>query len=319
MKFASTRLALVGATVFALRLTAQVSLAPTTPRFQEISRLAQEGYGDSARATIARILGKTAETDASFPEALFTSGFISRTGDSMRSVFARIVVDFPASAWADKALVRLAQLEFGFNNMDKVVTDISRLFTDYPNSAVLATGALWGARAAFRQQKMQLGCDWLTRGITTVGDDLELKNQLQFAKQSCNIGPGVQYAPVVPESLRVGPPPRPATDTTAAPVPPPPPPPPPAPKGSKPPAAKAPAANPASPWRVQVAAISDIVVIHRVEQQIVAAGFKAYTVPGPKGLTKIQAGPFATRAAAVAQLAKLKTAIGGSPFVVPAP
>jgi cell division septation protein DedD len=330
VKFASAWLSILVATVFALRVTAQVSLAPTTPRFQEISRLAQEGYGDSARAIIARILGKTAETDASFPEALYTSGFIARTGDSMRSVFARIVVDFPASAWADKALVRLAQLEFGFNNMDKVVTDISRLFTDYPSSVMLATGALWGARAAFRQQKMQLGCDWLTRGITTAGDDLELKNQLQFAKQSCNIGPGVQYAPVVAESLRAGPPPRPVTDTTAAPVPPPPPPPPPtppppapapapAPKGGKPPTAKAAAANPASPWRVQVAAISDIAVIHRVEQQIVVAGFKAYTAPGPKGLTKVQAGPFATRAAAVAQLAKLKAAIGGSPFVVPAP
>lgn len=317
MTFASLTMTVIAATILASPATAQAQLAPTTPRFQDIARLAQEGYGDSARATIARILSKMPETDANFPEALFTSGAVARTGDSMRKMFAKIAVDFSASSWADKALVRLAQLEYGFANMDKVVTDITRLFTDYPGSPVLATGALWGARAAFSQQKMQLGCDWLTKGITAVGDDLELKNQLQFAKQSCNIGRGVQYAPVVPESLRAGPPPRPAPDTTKrTPVTPPPPP-----TASNPgkPAAKPPAVKAASPWRVQVAAISDKAVIRRVEQKIEAAGFKAYTVPGPKGLTKIQAGPFATRAAAVAQLGKLKAAVGGSPFVVPAP
>jgi cell division septation protein DedD len=54
-------------------------------------------------------------------------------------------------------------------------------------------------------------------------------------------------------------------------------------------------------------------------QKIEGAGFRAYTTPGPRGLTKIQAGPFASRAAALAQLPKLKRAVGGSAFVVPAP
>jgi cell division septation protein DedD len=314
MRFASLAIAVGTATMLASPATAQAPLAPTSPRFQDIVRLAQEGYGDSARASIARILSKMADTDPAFPEALYASGTVARMGDSMRTMFAKVAVDFSSSSWADKALVRLAQLEYGFGNMDKVVADITRLFTDYPSSPVLATGALWGSRAAFSQQKMQLGCGWLTKGIAAVGDDLELKNQLQFGKQNCDVGPGVQYAPVVPESLR-SPPPRRAPDTTTrAPVTPPPP----APNPGKP-AAKPPTTTAASPWRVQVAAISDKSVIRRVQQKIEVAGFKAYLVPGPKGLTKIQAGSFATRAAAVAQLAKLKAAIGGSPFVVPAP
>lgn len=312
VRFESLLLSVAAATIFALSATAQAPLGPTTPRFQDVARLAQEGYGDSARAVIARILSKTPATDPSYPEALYTSGTVARTGDSMRNVFAKIAVDYSMSLWADKALVRLAQLEYGFGDMDKVIIDITRLFADYPSSPVLATGALWGSRAAFSQQKMQLGCGWLTTGITAVGDDLELKNQLQFAKQGCNIGPGVQYAPVVPESLRA-PTPHPTPDTTIrAPVTPHPPTP-----GK--PAARPAATNAASPWRVQVAAISDKAVIRRVEQKIEAAGFTAYTVPGPKGLTKVQAGPFATRAAALAQLPKLKAAVGGSPIVVAAP
>ncbi len=158
----------------------------------------------------------------------------------------------------------------------------------------------------------------MTKGIAAAGDDLELKNQLQFAKQSCNIGAGVQYAAQVPESLRAGPPPTNLDTAARVPLTPPPP------SASKPPVAnppatKVPAAAAASPWRVQVAAISDKAVIARVVRKIEAAGFKAYTVPGPSGLTKIQAGPFATRAAAVAGLPKVKAAVGGSPIVVAAP
>jgi hypothetical protein len=316
MKFIAIAASVTLATTFSSHLAAQVPLAPTTARFADIARLAQEGYGDSARTAIARVLARTPETDASFPEALYTAGAVARTGDSMRTVFARIVVDYATSVWADKALVRLAQLEYGFGNMDKVVADVTRLVADYPSSPVLSTGVLWGARAAFSQQKMQVGCDWLTKGVAAAGDDLELKNQLQFAKQSCNVGPGVQYAPMAHDSLRAGPP---RTDTaTHAAAPPPPPP------ADKPPAAKPPATKPApaagaSPWRVQVAAISDKAVIARMVKKIEGAGFKAYTAPGPNGLTKIQAGPFATRAAAVAGLPRVKAAVGGAPIVVPAP
>ena len=163
-----------------------------------------------------------------------------------------------------------------------------------------------GARAAFDRQKLLQACDWLTKGLAGVGDDLELKNQLLFAKQRCNVGAGVTVAPVAPETLRAGPPPRTATDPTTR-VPP------------TPPPGKAPARATASPWRIQVAAVTDKAVIGRLTQKLEAAGFKAYLVAGPRGLTKVQAGPFASRAAAVAQLPKVKAAVGGLAFVTAAP
>lgn len=255
---------------------------------------------------ITRILSKTESTDPSFAEALYTAGAVANTGQDTRTWFKRVVVEYPSSPWADKAQLRLAELSYGEGQMDDVVTRVTRLFTDHPSSPVIATAALWGARAAFEHRKLQLACDWLTRGIAAVGDDLELRNQLQFARQRCNVGNGVQLAPVVPESLRAGPPSRPAPDTTARP-------------GAPPAPTKPMAGNVASPWRIQVAAISDKAVIRRLTQQIQAARLKTYIVPGPKGLTKVQAGPFASRAAAAAQLPRLKAIVGGSPFVTRAP
>lgn len=292
---------LLAAMFAAQSLAAQLPLAPTTPKFQEVVRLAQDGYGDSARKVIARLLSRTPETDPTFAEALYTAGAVASTGQDTRTWFKRVVVEFPSSPWADKAQLRLAELSYGEGLMDDVMSRVSRLFIDHPSSPVIPTAALWGARAAFDQQKLQQACDWLTRGLAAVGDDLELRNQLMFAKQRCNVGNGVQLAPVVPESLRAGPPPRLPSDTAGR-------------QPVTPPPVKSRAAV-ASPWRIQVAAISDKAVIRRMIQKIEGAGFRAYTTPGPRGLTKIQAGPFASRAAALAQLPKLKRAVRGSAFV----
>jgi len=66
---------------------------------------------------------------------------------------------------------------------------------------------------------------------------------------------------------------------------------------------------------VQVAAISDPASIRRVEGIIRRLGLTAYKVPGPGGLTKLQAGPFASRDAASARVEELTREVGGKPFV----
>lgn len=296
---------IVIAMALAAPLRAQATLPPKSARFQEIVRLAQEGYGDSARTVIGKILASMPRTDSNYAEALYTAGTVANTGDAMHGYFARVVVEFPESGWADKAELRLAELSYGNGNMDDVVQRVTKLFAEYPGSPVIPTAALWGARAAFDQQKLRIACDWITRGIAAAGDDLEIRNQLQFAKQRCNVGPGVQLAPVVPESLRAGPPP------TTAPTPPPAPP---APARTSKPVAAA-----ASPWRIQVAAVSDKAVIDRLTRKLEAAGFTVYTSKAPKGLVRIQAGPFASRAAAAAKLSAVRAAGGAGAFVTPAP
>ena len=131
-----------------------------------------------------------------------------------------------------------------------------------------------------------------------MGDDLELRNQILFAKQRCNIGTGVQLAPANPDSLRRGPPPR-SGDTT---------------QRTRPPSS--PAAVPAPPRDRAVADPGS-----RDQRQggnpppasrrSRRRGSRPTRCPGPRGLTKIQAGPFATRAAAAAAGGQVKAAVGG--------
>lgn len=291
--------------VFAIApAAAQAPMPPTTPRFVEIARLAQEGYGDSARAVIGRILAQTKPTEAAFPEALYTAAAVAKALPDARLHYARIAVEFPESPWADKAILRLAQLDYGSGNSETAVLRVKRLFTDYPESAVIPTAALFGARAAFERRDGNLACDWLTRGLQQVGNDLELKNQLEYARQRCTPEEIARMAALPKaDSIR-----RPVIQT--------PPPPAPAPAQVTPPTSSR---TQTSPWRVQAAAITDAAAIRRVVQQLEQAGFTVYRVAGPNGLVKLQAGPFATREAAVAAVGRVKAVVGGGPFVVKAP
>lgn len=276
--------------IFAFPLTAQEHALPASPRFTEIVRLAQDGRADSARTTIGGILMALRPTDADYPEALYTAATIASSGEEARLLFSRVAVEHPRSAWADKALLRLAQLDFGTGDTEGAIIRVRRLMSDYPQSPVLSHAALWGSRAAFERQDNALACEWLERGIAAAGDNVEIRNQMEFSRQRC-AGNISNAAPIrTPETRPIERPP-----VTQTPPP--------------------PAAAPVGVWRVQVAAISDPAAIRRVEGIIRRAGLTAYRVPGPGGITKLQAGPFDTREAASARVAELTREVGGRPFV----
>jgi cell division septation protein DedD len=302
-------------------LPAQESAFPTTPRFQAIIRLAQDGRSDSARAVIGGIITATDPADPSYAEALYTAATIASSGDEARLLFSRVAVEFPRSGWGDKALLRLAQLDYGAGDSQGTVDRVERLMTTYPQSTILADAALWGARAAIERQDMPRACSWLDRGLAQVGQNVELRNQIEFTRRRCTTTARNQVAtppaetPMrTPETRPVDRPevkapptaqPQPARPAAIPATPPPPPP--------------APAPQATGPWRVQVAAVSDPAAITRMERAIRGMGLTTYRTPAPGGLTRVQAGPFATREAAQERVADLARAVGGQPFVTRVP
>lgn len=274
---------------------AQDPAMPSSPRFVEILRLAQDGRADSARAAIGGLLVAIDPSDPDYPEALYTAATIASSGEEARLLFSRVAVEHNRSAWADKALLRLAQLDYGTGDTEGAMNRVRRLMADYPGSSVLASAALWGARAAFERNEQEQACQWLSRGLAVVGGNVELRNQLAFSEQRCRGNVAITTPPVrTPEQ-------RPVERPQVQPPPPP------------PPASAEPTRE--GPWRIQVAAISDPAAIRRVEGIIRRLGLTAYKVPGPNGLTKMQAGPFDTREDANARLAELTREVGGKPFI----
>ena len=159
--------------------------AQSDPRLVSAIQLARDGMGDSARATVGRVLSSTRPTDPVYPEVLYTVAVVASSTQDKRLYLQRVAVEYSQSEWADDALLQLAQLDYAANNAAGTIGQIRRLLSDYPLSPLRATAALWGARAAFDTREVPLGCQWADQGFTAAGDQLELRNQLEFQRERC--------------------------------------------------------------------------------------------------------------------------------------
>ena len=174
--------------------------AQSDPRLVAAVRLAQDGYGDSARAQVKRIIDATPAVQPLYAEAIYTAGIVASSSAEMERQFQRVAVEFNGSAWSDDALLKLMQLNFARGDFAGVGRTAERLHSDYPQSEVIPQAALWAARAYFRTSSNADGCRWLADGLARADTmDVELRNGLVFLNGRC----GATAAPV--DTTRVAP------------------------------------------------------------------------------------------------------------------
>jgi tetratricopeptide (TPR) repeat protein len=271
---------LLGLMLGAGRLEAQ-----TDPRLREALRVAQEGGSDSARAIVTKLLSATPTTDSLYPELLYTMGLVSRSVEEMRRNYSRIVVEYTNSSWADDALYRLGLLDYAAGDRASATRNLDRIYNDYPDSPLLPAASEWAARIYFDQKKPAEACRWLTTGMAGSGDDVELRNRLEYLNGRC-VAQG----------------PAPAKDTARA--------------ATTSPTPASPAAR--SGFAVQVAAVNTRASADGIVNQLKTAGFTPYVVT-EGGLFKVRAGPYPDRPAAMQAAEQIRQKLRTSPFVVKEP
>lgn len=167
-------------------LTARPGPAQSDPRLAAALSQAREGAGDSARATIARLLAATPRSDTLYPQILYVSALTASTAQEMQRSLQRITVEHPLSSWADDALLTLAQLEYASGNLPGTVRNLERLRSDYPRSPVLGSAAFWAARAYFDIRDTKAACIWIGAGLGGLRpEEQEVRAQLEFFAQRC--------------------------------------------------------------------------------------------------------------------------------------
>ena len=267
--------------------------AQTDPRLTAAVRSAQEGQGDSARSAVDRLLTATAPTDSLYPEVLYTQAMVAGSAADMRRHLQRVVVEYPTSPWADDALLRLVQMDYATRTFDGAARNLERLRLDHPLTPLLAQAAYWGGRTYFELKDTARACRWLADGVAVAGSDVELQRQLGFLYQRCTAA-GPRALAGRSDSV---------ADSAAARV-----------ADSLPRRAAAPAPR----YRVQVAAVATPGAADDAATKAEALGYPAVIVR-ERGYYKVRAGAFATRQEAQSAAAKLKSGLGGSPFVVAEP
>ena len=273
-------------------------LAQSDPRLLEVVRLAQDGLSDSARATVSKILSTTSPQDSVYPEVLYTTGLVSKSVDEMRRAYQRVAIEYPTSAWADDALLRLAMLDYAAADPNGTVRNLEHLRQDYSGSNMIPLASYWAARAYFDLKKPAEACGWLDSGLAQVGDNIELHNQLDFFHSRCTI-----LAAQPAESTR--------TDTAGKP-------PAKAPPATRDTAGKTPSGRAASGFSVQVGAVKTKSAADALAARVKSAGVEPHIV-SEGGYFKVRAGRFPDRSKAEAAATTLKTRLGGAPYVVAEP
>lgn len=274
-----------------------VAAAQSDPRLASAVHLAQEGLSDSARSVVDRLLATTPPTDTLYPQVLYAHAMVAGQPDAMQRDLARIVAEYPTSSWVDDALLHLAQLDFAAGNLEGATRDLERIRLDYPDSPLMAQASLWAARAYFDRNDPRSACNWLDQGMARAGNDVELRNQLQFYRQRCPSA--LAAAEAADSAARADSARKAAADSTARAD------------------SLAKAAEAKAKFRIQVAAVNSQAKADSVSHRLTKAGFEPSVVKAG-GLFKIRVGAYATRAEANAALPKVRAKVGGKPFVVAA-
>ena len=272
----------------ALLLLASVARAQTDARLAEAVRMAQEGQSDSARIHVKQLLDTTPPGDTLYPQILYTQAMVADNAGEMRRQLQRVAVEYSTSSWADDALLRLVQMDYATRNFDGAAHNLEKLKLDYPATPLLAQAAYWAGRTYFDMNNPSQACRWLADGMAQSRDDVELQNRLSFMYQRCDLRNDSTVASQT------------KADSTKA-------------DSVKTDSSKS--RGPVAAFQVQVAAIGTASGAEDAARKARALGFTTVTVK-EKGLYKVRAGGFATRAEAQAAAARIKAKLGGSPFVV---
>ena len=290
-------LAAVTAVAGALLLLARPARAQTDPRLADAVRLAQEGQSDSARAHVRQLLETTSPSDTLYPQILYTQAMVADNAGEMRRQLQRVAVEYSSSTWADDALLRLVQMDYATRNFEGAARNLEKLRLDYPATPLLAQAAYWAARTYFDMNNPTLACRWLADGMAQSRDDVELQNQLSYMYQRCDLrndSTGQVASKTSADSAKA--------DSAKA-------------DSAKTDSAKSHGRVGRGAFQVQIAAIATASGAEDAARKTRALGYKTVTVK-EKGLYKVRAGGFATRAEAQAAAARIKARLGGSPFVV---
>jgi cell division septation protein DedD len=238
---------------------------------------------------VRRLLATLPPTDSVYPEALLAAAKIAPDAQTVATNLNRIVVEYGASAWADDALLLLTQLYFAQRDPAQTIQAAERLNRDYPDSPLRPRANFSAARAYFEMKNDARGCELIQQALTGAGNDVEFTNQVNFYAARCS-----------PTST--------ATQGGGG-------------GNATPPGDTATKTTPATPhaWAVQVLAVKSAAQVDDMLTRLKVMGFESRVVRDSTGYFKIRVGHYATRPEAQRAQQRLRSKVGGHPFVVEEP
>lgn len=154
--------------------------------FRRARRLVGEGSGAEGRALVDSMLRAAPEGSAAYGDALYWRGALAETATDAEQDYRRVIVEYPLSAYADEALLSLAELEQSRGDRAAAFQHLQRFVREHPASPARARAGLAAARLAFEQRDTNHGCAMIGEALASVSSsDVELRNQIEYYGSRC--------------------------------------------------------------------------------------------------------------------------------------
>jgi len=238
-----------------------------------IERLIVAGDRSSARVLTDSLVAALPRESPRLADVFYWRAQSATSAADAERDYLRIAIEHPFTPRAPDALLALGQLELARGDRMSARRRFDRALRDYPRGRHVVRASLWSGRLALEERDYVAGCATLNAARPLVGpDDIEVRNQFDYYITQC------ERAPV--------------TDTTTTPPP--------------PNAAPAPATEGAR-YSIQVAAYSAKREATATATRLRERGFEVRVV-GDRAPFRVRIGRYPTRAAAMAALARMRTA-----------
>ena len=179
---------------------AQSSTAKASPSdsiFRRARRLVSEGNGVAGRALVDTLLSREQEGRTGYGDALYWRGALAATAADAERDYRRVIVEYPLSAYADDALLAMAELEQARGDRAGALQHLQRFVREHPVSTARGTAAFAGARLAFELGDTRAACNLIADARSSVAtDEVELRNQIDYYASRCPSS--VATAPTTP-------------------------------------------------------------------------------------------------------------------------
>ena len=134
------------------------STSPNDSIFRRARRMVSEGNGAVGRAVVDSLLKQAPEGSAAYGDALYWRGALAETAAEAERDYRRVIVEYPVSAYADDALISLAQLEQARGDRAAALQHYQKFVREHPVSSTRGIVALAATRLAFEQRDTKAGC-----------------------------------------------------------------------------------------------------------------------------------------------------------------
>jgi hypothetical protein len=238
-----------------------------------IERLIVAGDRSSARVLTDSLVAAMPPESSRLADVFYWRAQSATSAADAERDYLRIAIEHPFTSRAPDALLALGQLELARGDRISARRRFDRALRDYPRGRHVVRASLWSGRLALEERDYIPGCATLNAARPLVGpDEIEVRNQFDYYISQC------ERAPVA--------------DTTTTPP---------------PNAGPAPATEGGAHFSVQVAAYSAKREATATATRLRERGFDVRVV-GERAPFRVRIGRYPTRAAAMAALARMRTA-----------